>query len=110
MKRVLFNNRNSWLVIAWSLIVLVSSIQLVFYKLTLDTTYPWISIIKFPMMNFFVGILLIFSWLLPGLQLSKKLGAFKKIGFFIFHSLLYGVLFSFLLFGLGSYKELGCYL
>lgn len=98
MKQSIWAQRNSWLILAWCLMVSINILQLTFYKWRIAPTYAWSKVFTFPIIGFVVGLCLIFGWLLPGLNWSKRLSRWSKIPFFLVHGFLYGAFFIYLAF------------
>ncbi len=97
-KLKLNNPRDVWLVIAWSVIIIINCIQLAVHKLVVAEEYPWAWVLIFPAISLLVGLAMIFLWLLPGFDFIKKFGKFTQVLLFILHGLTFGVIYILLVF------------
>ena len=92
------NPRDIWLVLAWSILIVINCIQLVVHKLVVEGDYPWVWVLILPFVSLIVGYVMIFFWLLPGFDFIKKYKKLWRILLFILHGLAYGFLYILLVF------------
>lgn len=93
MNLAFFSTRSLWLVIAWSIIVVINLLQLITYKFTAESAYSWEWIIKYPTIALFIGFLLIFIWIIPGYDYVSRKKLFVRVPLFVAHAILYVLIY-----------------
>ncbi|RKE90799.1 sensor histidine kinase [Ichthyenterobacterium magnum] len=89
----LFKHIYTWLILAWSLLVLINVLQTLIYKLTVAPKYSWMWVFKFPIITYIIGILLIFLWIVPGYKFISKFDNYLRVSLFIIHGMGYMALY-----------------
>lgn len=91
-------NQGSVALVSWVIIVSINFFQMLYVKYSVPGKFDWDDVFYYPISSFTIGVLLIYSFLLPIFKKVRELKIGLQIPLFIIHGLLYTTIYIIFIF------------